>query len=92
MKPQYGAITQYAPLDDTSPVLDATGTKRVQEVLGTLLFYARAIDSTMLAAIGMLASQQAKGTKATMQALTQLLKYCATHPDATIHFIASDMV
>ena len=46
----------------------------------------------MLPAIGTLASQQAHGTKATLQALTQLLNYCATHPDATVRFIASDMV
>jgi hypothetical protein len=92
VKPHYGVKTQYAPLADTSPPLDAADTKPVQEVLGTLLFYARAIDSTMLAAIGSIASQQAKGTKATMEAIIQLLNYCATHPIATIRYIASDMV
>jgi hypothetical protein len=92
VKPHYGAKTQHAPLADTSPPLDAADTKRVQEVLGTLLFYARAIDSTMLAAIGSIASQQAKGTKATMEAIIQLLNCCATHPVATIRYIASDMV
>jgi hypothetical protein len=91
VKPVYGARMQYAPSDDTSPALDAKDIKRVQEVLGTLLFYARAIDSTMLAAIGTIASQQAKGTKATMEAITQLLNYCATNPDAVVRFIASDM-
>jgi hypothetical protein len=50
-KPNYGAATQYAPDPDTSPALDATDTKHLQEVLGTLLFYARAVDSTMLPAI-----------------------------------------
>mgnify|MGYP006356563395 FL=1 len=45
----------------------------------------------MLPAIGTLASQQAHGTKATLQALSQLLNYCATHPDAMVRFIASDM-
>jgi hypothetical protein len=65
----------------------------VQEVLGMLQFYARAVDSTMLPpAIGTLASQQAHGTKATLDALTQLLIYCMTHPDAKVCFIASDMV
>jgi hypothetical protein len=91
-KPIYGAATQYAPTPDTNPALDASDTKRVQEVLGTLLFYARAVDSTMLPAISTLASQQAHGTTATMEALTQLLNYCATHPDATVRYVASDMV
>ena len=64
----------------------------IQTVLGTLLFYARAVDSTMLATIGALATQQAKGTEATMRALTQLLNYCATHPDAVIRYHASQMI
>jgi hypothetical protein len=91
-KPTYGASVQYAPSPDPSPALDAADIKRVQEVLGTLLFYARAVDSTMLVAISTLASQQAHGTAATMEALTQLLNYCATHPDATVRYTASDMV
>ncbi len=45
----------------------------------------------MLPAIGDIATQQTNGTKATMQAITQLLNYCATHPDAFIHYHASDM-
>ena len=75
-----------------SPALNAKDTKHVQEVLGTLLFYAHAVDSTMLTAIGTLASQQANGTKATLEALTQLLNYCAMHPDAIVHYHASDMI
>jgi len=46
----------------------------------------------MLVALGTLATQQANGTQATMQALTHLLNYCASHPDAIIQFHASDMV
>jgi hypothetical protein len=56
-----------------------------------LLYYALAVDSTMLAAIGTLASQQSHGTKATMEAMSQLLKYCTTYPHATVGYISSDM-
>ena len=45
----------------------------------------------MLVAIGEIATQQAKGTQTTLQAVTHLLNYSATHPDATIRYIASDM-
>jgi hypothetical protein len=45
----------------------------------------------MLPAISTLASSQANGTKATLNALTHLLNYCATHPDAVVRFVASDM-
>jgi hypothetical protein len=46
-------------------------TNHVQQVLGTLLLYARAVDSSMLPAISTLPSQQSHGTKATLEALTQ---------------------
>lgn len=45
----------------------------------------------MLVALGTLASAQTKGTQATAQAATQLLNYCATNPDAVVHYHASGM-
>jgi hypothetical protein len=44
----------------------------------------------MLVALGTLAA--AKTTHATAQAVTQLLNYAATHPDAVLSYQASDMV
>jgi len=70
--PRYGAKVQYKDDPDNSPALDAADTKRVQEVLGTLLYYAHAIDPTMLPAIETIATQQAKPTQQTMQAIAQL--------------------
>jgi hypothetical protein len=61
-RPQYGVKIQMADTADTSPKLDASGTKHVQEVIGVFLFYARAIDNTMLAALGTLAALQANAT------------------------------
>jgi hypothetical protein len=90
-KPNYGAKTQHAPPEDTTALLDAADIQHVQEALGTFLFYARAVDSVMLVALNTLASQQSKGTRATLLALTQLLNYAATHPDACVLFVASDM-
>ena len=90
---KYGAKTQFAALPDATPALDAADKTRILEVLGTLLFYARAIDSTMLTAIGELATEQSQqATKTTMEKLSQLLNYCAAHPDATVRFTASDMI
>jgi hypothetical protein len=82
---------QYAEPTNTTPFLDLKDTKRVQEVLGTFLYYGRAMNSTMLVAIRNISTQQAKGTQATMQAIPHLLNYCATHPNATICYIASDI-
>jgi hypothetical protein len=91
-RPDYGAKVQFATNIDASPPLEPAGTKRVQEVVGTLLFYARAVDGTMLPALGMIASQQSTATHKTMSAVVRLLNYAATHPDASILYHASAMV
>jgi hypothetical protein len=91
-KPNYGARTQLTTSVDTSQPLDAAGTLRLQEVVGTLLYYARALDHTMLVALGSLAAAQAEGTQATMKALTHLLNYAATHPTITLRYHASGML
>ena len=54
------------------------------KLIGTFLYYARAINNTMLVALGTLAAAQTKGTEKTMEATTQLLNYAATNPNATI--------
>jgi hypothetical protein len=90
--PTYGQPTQYTEPEDTSEPLPPAGLTRLQEIIGTLLYYARAVDPTMLVALGSLASAQSKGTQATARAATQLLNYCATHPDATLCYTASDMI
>jgi hypothetical protein len=91
-KPVYGKHPQYAPPPDSSAALNAKDVKHVQTVLGTFLYYARAVDSTMLAAIGTIAMSQADPTVSTLAAITHLLNYCATHPEATLLYRASDMV
>jgi hypothetical protein len=90
-KPQYGTQPQLTPAHDDSAILPKPELTRIQEIVGTLLFYGRAIDSTMLVALGTIASKQTRGTKSTAQAVTQLLNYAAAHPDATIRYHASDM-
>jgi hypothetical protein len=92
IKPVYGAAPQLTPAPDTSSPLPKAGIKRLQEIIGVLLFYARAVDSTMLVALSSLASAQAQGTEATALAATRLLNYAATNPNAVLRFHASDMV
>ena len=92
IQPNYGAKQQMTQDPDESPPLEAKGIKTLQEVIGTFLFYGRAIDNTMLTALGTLASAQTKGTRDTMQALIKLLNYAATHPDAIIRYTRSDMI
>jgi hypothetical protein len=91
-KPQYGSHPhpQLTPAPDKTDLLPPSTLTRIQEIVGTLLFYGRVIDSAMLV-LGTIASQQSKGTQAMAQALTQLLNYAAAHPDATVRYHASDM-
>ena len=90
--PQYGAPIQYADDEDNTAPLPKEGITRLQQIIGTLLYYARAVDPTMLVALGTIAAAQTKGTEATMEAAVQLLNYAATHPDATIRYHKSDMI
>jgi type IV secretory pathway VirB2 component (pilin) len=71
------------PPDDSAP-LSPQHLLFLQQVLGTLLFYARAVDNTLLVTLNDLASAQSNGTEAVLSQITQLLNYCATHPDAIV--------
>ena len=62
-QPTYGAKTQYTADEDLSTPLTAPEVKKLQQVIGTFLYYARAIDCTMLVALGSLAAQQTTATQ-----------------------------
>jgi hypothetical protein len=81
---QYRAKAQ-APLPiDNSPTLSAKEIKETQGVIGSTLYYARAINITVLMALSCIAIKQSKGTTNTMQKSKQLLDYLSTYPDVTI--------
>eukprot|EP00957_Ditylum_brightwellii_P001591 124435-Ditylum_brightwellii.AAC.1 len=75
---------------DMSDPLDKLGIKRIQAIIGTLLYYARQVDPTMLVAIGTIAVAQSKGTEATAKAVLHLLYCCASHPNTTIRYTPSN--
>ena len=91
-EPVYGKKRQFARPEDTSPLLDIKGTRYIQGVVGSLLYYSRATDSAILCALNELSSQQAKPTENTKKAAHRLLDYVATHPNAIIRYHASDMI
>jgi hypothetical protein len=77
--------------DSTAP-LSKECIKCIQDIVGTLLYYGHAVDPTILPAISPIVSQQAQGTEAVADACHQLLDYVATHPNAGICYLASDMI
>ena len=91
-KPNYGAKVQYTKEEDTSRKLNAEEKTLVQQVVGTFLFYGRAIDSTMLVPLSAIASMQAEPTEQTLEKVQQFLDYAASNPNAVLTYSASDMV
>ena len=88
----FGSEAQ-APLPpDGSPKLDEKGIKRIQQIVGSILYYSRAVDMTVLAALSTIAIEQMKATKRMMDRCIQLLDYLASNQDAKVRFHASDMV
>jgi hypothetical protein len=88
--PQFRVKTQLTdPVDHTQP-LNKSEILQLQQITGKFLYYSRAVDPTMNVALSTLASQQTKGTQHTAQDATKFLNYCATHPNATICYYASD--
>ena len=66
--------------------------KFIQQIIGTLLYYARALDLTLLVALSALTSMQAKATKYTLELVNWLLDYVATNPNAILTYKKSDMI
>jgi hypothetical protein len=77
----FGQTTQLTHVNPYSPPLSTEGIKRIQSIIGTLLYYARAVDNKLLATLSTLSSQQATVTEATNVAMNQLLDYLATYPN-----------
>ena len=89
--PAYGQRVQYAAVDESS-LLAPGKIKFIQQVIGKLLYYARAVDPTMLHAINDISIKTARGTEATLKATVHILNYAATHPNTEIIYRASDMI
>jgi hypothetical protein len=70
--PIYGSKAQYVETEEPSEPLNKDGQKYIQAVTGTLLYYSRAVDPTMLVALNAIAMQQATRTQKTMPGVKQL--------------------
>ena len=87
----YGSSKAQEVTEDTTPPLNSHDTKYIQQVIGVFLYYARAVDPTMLAPLNKLASRQALPTEALLTDVRHFLQYAASHPTASLVYKASDM-
>jgi hypothetical protein len=90
--PVYGAKTKYVEDETTSPALSNKDVNELQQLTGTLLYYARAVDPTLIMPINVLASEQSKSTEVTADKVIKLINYFNTHPETKIRYHASDMI
>ena len=91
-QPVFGKQTQMALDPHKTEPLDKKGTKYIQSGVGSILYYARAVDPTMLPSLNKIGTTQAKPTKLTKEKLEMPLDYAATYPNAKIRYYASGMI
>jgi hypothetical protein len=90
--PIYSAKTQFVNDKTSSPALSDKDVHKLQQLTGTILYYARAVDPTLIMSINVLASEQSNATEVTAYKVIKLLNYCNTHPETKIRYHASDMI
>jgi hypothetical protein len=90
-EPTHGQRIQYAPPPDEIAASSTTDITRAQGIVGTLLYYARSVNPTLIIPLSTIASPLSTATSTTMDAVKHLLDYCSTKPHATIRYFASDM-
>ena len=73
----YGNNTQYEEPLDTSEYLSDKETTLVQQVCGTFLYYAIAIDNIILSALRDISPEQSKTTTNTAKQVAKILNYLA---------------
>ncbi len=61
----YGQKKQFTPGKDTLAPLLPDHIKRVQKIIGSLLYYAQAVDTKLLVALNAISARQAKVTRHT---------------------------
>jgi hypothetical protein len=88
----YVTKTQFSPDEDISALLDDAPKHRIQEIIGSLLYHARAVDNKLLVALSAIAAKQSKATVTTEKAVTLLLNYATTYPNDGIIYRARDMI
>ncbi len=79
-------------MPDTSELLNDNRKRRIQEIVGALFYYARAVDNKLLVAISVISPHQSKATIVTEQAVNLLLDYVATYPNDDIAYQSSNII
>jgi hypothetical protein len=90
--PVCDAKTQYIEEHQDSPLLPQKDVTHIQQLDGTLLYYAGPVDPRLILQVNVLASEQTQVTAATADKVIKLLNYWATHPEAKLRYHASNII
>jgi hypothetical protein len=87
---KYGKDNQDTIPSNTSPKLNEAGKKRIQQIVGSFLYYTCAVDPTIHMALLAIAAQQSAPTEQTHISMPayvakQLLRYKHPHPEKPQH-------
>ena len=82
--------TRQTPTEDTSPPLPPDSIHEIQQICGAFLWYARAVDNTMLFATRTISAQQAKPTQNTLALVNRLCQYALAYPNNELVLRATD--
>ena len=90
--PSYGKRIQMAPDLDKSDLIDKNLTKRIQSIVGTMLYYSWSLGPTRLQAINEVLRVQSRPTLVTVEEARMILDYTTMYPNAILCYKDSDMV
>ena len=65
---------------DTSKPFDLKGIRQIQSIIGSFLYYARAIENTMLTALNEIAMKKSKATEKNIKSDHKITKLCCHLP------------
>ena len=85
-------IEQTAILHDISTTLSQYKTTKIQQIIRSLLYYARAKDNTVSLVLNTIAQSQNKPTKHTQKLCHDLLDYCATYLNTGLKYYKGNMI
>ena len=71
------------PLTAKDGITDKTSQCQIQSIIGTFLYYGRAVEPTILPAINEIDTFQSKATDDTIKRTNMFLDYMYTYPSAT---------
>lgn len=89
--PQYGQKVQYV-TSDISPKIDDARKKIMQQAIGGLLYYSRAVALDYTLGVNKMSSRQSDPTEQDWKDFLHLMSFAATWPDCKIRYFPSDMI